>query len=278
MLLFRANGSVVAFFGISKWCKSAPKGIPQMGRKYANCPLVEAVCELRLTRDSKWDITIPGLIYEKIKDEFPNKEQRFVQEAELTKDSQGMQQQIRTSERAWFLSDDRKTFIQVGPRLLAINRLKPYLSWAEFRPGIEKAFMTLVETVDVKGVQRIGLRYINRIEIPGASVDLDDYFEFRPFLGHNLPQSMANFIVICLLPFFDGRDSCRVQLIQLTNAVPEAGGNVAFLLDLDYFLDQPQAVPENEMLVWVDTAHEKVEELFEGCIKDSLREIFQEVK
>lgn len=246
-----------------------------MGRKYANCPLVEAVCELRLTRDSKWDLTIPGLIYEKVKDEFPNKEQRLIQEAELTKDSQGMQQQIRTSERAVFLSSDRRTFIQVGPRLLAINRLKPYLSWDEFKPRIERAFTTLAGTVDIEGIQRIGLRYINRIEIPCASVDLDDYFEFRPFFGDNLPQSMASFVVGCLLPFFDGRDSCRVQL---TNAVPEEDGNVAFLLDLDYFLDRPQAVPGNEVLEWVETAHEKAEELFEGCIKDSLREIFQEVK
>lgn len=276
MLLFRANGSVVVFSEISKWCELAPKGIPQMGRKYANPPLIEAVCEFRLTPDSKWDPTIPGLMYEKVRGEFPNKEQRLIQEVELTQDSQGMRQQLRTSERAWFLSDDRKTFVQIGTRLLAINRLKPYISWAEFRPKIEKAFETLLDTADdAKGLQRIGLRYINRIEIPGASVDLDDYFEFRPFLGSNLPRSMASFIVGCLLPFFDGRDSCRVQL---TNAVPEDYGNSAFLLDLDYFLDRPQAVPENEVLEWVETAHERVEELFEGCIKDSLREIFQEVE
>ncbi|MGC8838175.1 MAG: hypothetical protein ACP5UM_07135 [Anaerolineae bacterium] len=37
-----------------------------MGRKYKDPPLMEAVCEFRLAADSPWDLTIPGLIYEKL--------------------------------------------------------------------------------------------------------------------------------------------------------------------------------------------------------------------
>lgn len=246
-----------------------------MRRKYLNPPIIEAVCEFRLAHDSKWDLTIPGLVYEKVTNEFPNKEQRLIQEVEFTQSPQGIQQQIRTSERVLFLTNDRKTFIQVGPHFLAINCLKPYPTWEGFKPWIEKAFSTLIETVDVERLQRIGLRYINRIEIPSRSIDLDNYFEFRPFLGQNLPQNMENFIVQCLLPFFDGRDSCKVQL---TNAVPERPDNISFLLDLDYFLAQAQTVSANQALEWVEDAHQKVEEIFEGCIAERLREIFQEVK
>jgi len=246
-----------------------------MSKRYANPPIIEAVCEFRLTPDSKWDLTIPGLIYEKVSKEFPNKEQRLIQEVEITQSPQGIQQQIQTNERILFLTDDRKTFIQVGPHLLAINCLKPYPTWDGFKPRIENAFSALTDTVDVKGLQRIGLRYINRIEIPGQSVNLDDYFEFRPFLGQNLPQNVANFIVGCLLPFFDERDACR---IRLTNAVPEKPESTAFLLDLDYFLAQPRAVSANQALEWVESAHQQVEEIFEGCITECLRKVFQEVK
>jgi len=246
-----------------------------MSKKYGNDPIVEAVCEFRLTPDSKWDLTIPGLVYEKVSNDFPNKEQRLIQEVELTQSPQGMQQQIRTSERVLFLTDNRKMFIQVGPHFLAINCLKPYPAWEGFKPWIEKAFSALTEVVEVERLQRIGLRYINRIEIPGQSVNLDNYFEFRPFLGQNLPQNMVNFIIQCLLPFFGQRDSCKVQL---TNAVPDRPDNVSFLLDLDYFLAQPLVVLSNQALEWVENAHKKVEEIFEGSINESLREIFQEVK
>jgi len=246
-----------------------------MSRKYGNDPIVEAVCEFRLMPDSEWDLTIPGLVYEKVRSDFPNKEQRIIQEVELTQSSQGIQQNTRTRERAIFLTNDRKMFIQVGPHLLAISCLKPYPTWEGFKPWIEKAFNALAHTVDVKVLQRIGLRYVNRIEIGGKPVKLEDYFEFYPFLGQNLPQDMLNFNMVCVLPFFDGRDSCRVQL---TNAVPDEFGNIVILLDLDYFLSQPLAFLANQALEWVDSAHQEVEDIFEGCLAERLREIFREVK
>ncbi|KPL05716.1 hypothetical protein AMJ85_11035 [candidate division BRC1 bacterium SM23_51] len=246
-----------------------------MGKRYADPPIVEAVCEFRLTPATKWDLTIPGLIYAKVKEDFPNKEQRPIQEVEFTQSQEGTQQQIRASELALFLAENRETFIQVGPRLLAVNRLKPYHSWARFKPSIEKAFGALTDTVDVEGLQRIGLLYINRIEIPGSPVDLDKYFEFRPFLGDNLPQDMANFFLGCRLPFRDGKELCRVELIS---AVPENPNSVAILLRLDYHFAHPNVVRPDGALEWVEAAHSQVEEIFEGCITDRLREIFQELE
>jgi hypothetical protein len=61
-----------------------------VGRRYAAPPLIEAVCELRLTPDTQWDLTIPGMIYEKVKDDFPNREQRLAQEVEIEQGPQGM--------------------------------------------------------------------------------------------------------------------------------------------------------------------------------------------
>lgn len=51
-----------------------------MGKKYKNPPIVEVVCEFRLSDDTLWDLTIPGLLYEKLKDEFLHREQRLFQE------------------------------------------------------------------------------------------------------------------------------------------------------------------------------------------------------
>jgi len=247
-----------------------------MGKKYVSAPIIEALCEFQLPPDSKWDLTVPGLVYEKVSDEFPDKDQRLVQQqVGLAQTPEGLQQQIRTSERILLFSHDQKAFIQLGPHVMAVNCLKPYPSWEEFRGWIEKAFAALAETVNIETFQRIGLRYINRIEIPGPSVDLDAYFEFRPFLGKNLPQNIANFIVGCVLPFSDGRDCCKVQL---TNAVAEGPDERAFLLDLDYFLVEPQAVARDGAMEWVESAHEEVEKLFEGCMSPRLRECFQEIK
>ncbi len=255
-------------------CAFYTPGLFAMAKKYQNPPIIEAVCEFRLAAESKWDMTIPGIIYERVQKDFPKKQQRVLQEIELTATEKGMRQQVSRKDHVLFLTNDEKTFIQVGPQLLAINRLKPYTSWESFKPEIEKAFTALRKTMDVQGLERIGLRYINRIEVPTRPVDLDEYFEFRPFISPRLPQDMGNFIIGCDFHFFDDRDQCRVQL---TPAAPESEDGSAFLLDLDYFLARPKEVIPDQAIVWVEKAHEQVESLFEGCISDTLRKLFVRV-
>lgn len=246
-----------------------------MGKKYKNPPIVEAVCEFRLTPDTPWDLTIPGLFYEKVRTEFPLREQRVIQEVELSQDPQGIRQQIRTSERIVLLTEDRKMLIQLGPRLLAVNALRPYPTWQGFKPRIEMAWKSLEDVLEIRGLQRIGLRYINRIELSATNVELAEYFEFYPFVGQRLPQNIVSFIARAEFPYAEGRDLCRVQLAP---APDSSEGRSVFMLDIDYFVAQPRAVGVSEVLDWIEEAHSRVEEVFEGCIADRLRELFEEVK
>jgi len=246
-----------------------------MGKKYANPPIEEAVCEFRLTPETRWDLTVPGLLYERLKETFPQKEQRMIQEVELTQGPEGLQQQIRTSERLWFFTEDRKMLAQVGPRLLAVNALKPYPHWEGFKPRIDMVWKSLQETVEVQGLERIGLRYINRIELPAPNVKFDEYFDFYPFVGQRLPQHIAYFLAAVEFSYADDRDHCRVQLAPIRLSGKE--GKAAFMLDLDYFLTRPRGVAAADALAWVEEAHSRVEEVFEGCITDKLRNMFEEV-
>jgi uncharacterized protein (TIGR04255 family) len=245
-------------------------------RKYANPPIVEAVCEFRLRQDVKWDPTIPGVLYGKVRDSFPIKEGKLVQDVTITQKQEGISHQIRTTERAWFLSDDRKTFAQLGPGVLAVNRLNPYPGWGFFKPRIEMAFRALRDIVPMGDLERIGLRYINRIEIPSQPINLQDYFAYGPYFGPSLREkSLAAFLVLCTIPFCEGRDACNVQL---ATPAPEQAAGSTFVLDMDYFLSRPRSVSEEGAMEWVETAHGNILEIFESCITDRLREIFQEVK
>ena len=188
---------------------------------------------------------------------------------------QGMQQQLKVDQRAFFISEDGKSLIQVGSHLLAVSCLKPYPTWTGFKPKIEEAFVALDDIIKIKGLQRIGLRYINRIEVPSKSLHLEEYFEFRPFLGPGLPKTFSNFVLGCQFQFFEGRDTSKVQL---GGAVPERPENAGFLLDLDYSTSQPQTVAPQQVMEWVANAHNELEGIFEGCITDRLRVIFQETE
>jgi uncharacterized protein (TIGR04255 family) len=250
-----------------------------VGKKYVKSPIVEAVCEIRFTPESRWDLTVPGLFYREVKDKFPLKENRLLRSVNIIPDKPDMTPEISDQELAVFLAEDKKTFIQLGLHvpLLSINHLGPYHSWNEFQPNIELVFGKLmgIEGVDIKGIQRIGLRYINIIEIPEKPIDPVKYFEYGIRLGEKLPQGVWNYIVSNIFRFFEGRDSCRVQL---TDAVPSDPKHLAVRLDFDYYLAKPKAISTDETLDWVETAHQNVEDIFEGCITDELRKLFEEVK
>lgn len=248
--------------------------------KYNKSPIIESICELKFTEDTNWDITVPGLIFGDIRSEYPLKEQRTTPEVKFSSSGtvfREAQSQIKVHESVIFLTKDKKSRIQVGPRLLVINRLRPYLTWDDFKSQIDQALEKLKARVDINGIQRIGLRYINKIEIPVEDnrVDLDKYFDFRPFCGDRLPQTHGEFIVGCVFSYSDNRDLCRVEF---TSAVPENEGSLAFILSLDYFLAKPRSISLTQIIEWIDGAHDELEKLFEGCILPPLREIFQEIE
>jgi len=245
-----------------------------MAKKYAKPPIVEAVCEFRLTPETRWDLTVPGLLYEKLKESFPQKEQRMIQhKMELTRGPEALYQKIYMSEVIIFFTEDKKMLVQVGPRLLAINVLKPYAHWDGFKPRIEMAWESLQAAIEVQGLEHIGLRYINHIELPAQGGKLAEYFEFYPSIGQRLLQQMVAFLTVAEFSYADDRDHCRVQF----SPIPASGGRSLFMLDIDYFLARPGAVKPAEALAWVEEAHSRVEEVFEGCITDKLREMFEEV-
>lgn len=244
-----------------------------MGRRYRNPPIIEALCEFRFEPSASWDLTIPGLIYEKTREGFPRRHQAKAFEVSVAASPGGVEQQVLTTDRVQFLREDEKALIQVGPNLLAVNHLKPYPTWQDFLPLIRQGFDAYLEVASPKGIQRVGLRYINRIEIPGQRIELEDYFEFRPFVGPKLPQDFGSFIVGIQVPYENSRDSLRL----LANAAVETPNIFAVMLDLDYFLAQPGQVHLGNVFEWVEVAHSRVEEVFEACITDRLRETFEEV-
>ena len=248
-----------------------------MARQYQSSPIEEAACELRLGQGVSWDLAVPGLMFPGLQSQFPIREQRLVQEMVAKTSSDGVQQSFKTSERAVFMSQDRRTLVQIGPRVVAVNQLKPYTGWAALKANIELVLSILQSVIHVDQFERIGLRYINRIEIPDIDNRklLDTYFEFRPRFGAAFPNSLDNYIVGCDLSYREGNDHCRVQLSSGVSAESNAASAV---LDIDYATRQPGKMSNEFVFQWVDQAHANVENVFEGSIAPALRTLFGEVK
>ena len=167
-----------------------------------------------------------------------------------------------------FLRRDEKALMQIGPHIVSINLLNPYSSWTEFLPFIKTGFNEYCDVAKPKDVQRVGLRYINRIEIPDQDARLEDCLEFRPFIGPKLPQQLDSFVLGGQIAYENSRDILSLQLASLPG-LETSTTNPGVILSLDYFLAKPKAVPLDEALKWIEKAHKNIEDVFEGCITDN---------
>ncbi len=239
--------------------------------RYSNPPIVEVVAEFRFIPLEPWDLTVPGLVYDRLRAQFPRKRLLKVLEGEAAAEAAGIRQEFRLTDRMQFLREDEKAFVQVGPDLLAVNHLAPYPTWEGFVPLVQDALRAYVVVVQPKGFRRIGLRYINQLEIPGETVDLDQYLNFRPFVGSGLPQFWHGFILGIEVPFDEERDMLR---LQLTTIESRAAGITSLLLDMDYYLARTEGVVLDTAFDWLEHAHTRVQGVFEGCLTDKLRSLF----
>ncbi len=244
-----------------------------MSRKYRNPPIIEALCEFRFEQDSEWDPTVYGLMYEKTKDDFPKRKKARQLSLGLAAESDGMRQRVQASDRMQFLSSDEKTLVQVAENLLVVNKMAPYGSWEELVPTVMHCFDVYSEVATPTKVGRIGLRYINRLDLPGPRADLEEFVEFRPHLGSALPQDHGPFSVSVMLPYHQERDVLKLEFSSCEASSPAV---LSATLDLDYFLAEAMDVDGQSVRNWLDAAHSQVERIFEACITDRLREVFDE--
>lgn len=248
-----------------------------MGKIYKRPPIVEAVCEFQFEEGSPWDLTIPGRVYEKVRNTFPILRQAERVTVSITGNSEEFGPQFGTLSLMQFLRKDEQALIQVGTHLLSVNVLKSYPSWPRFLALIKKGFNTYCDIAAPKGIRRIGLRYINHIEFPGHDIKLEDYFEFRPHVGQGLHQDFGTFALGVHFPYEEARDLLNIQLASLTPKIPSPN-SATVALSLDYVLLRPGGVALEEAFRWIDIAHLHIEDAFEASITQKLRQLFKEVK
>jgi uncharacterized protein (TIGR04255 family) len=248
-----------------------------MGRLYENPPIVEAVCEFHFEPSQPWDWTVPGLVYDKIKDEFPKKHQRNIVEVEMHAEQQQVAQRVKGGvAQMQFLRDDERALIQVGPDLLTVNHLKPYPKWGIYQAMIIHALQVYRQVANPKGLKRIGLRYINRIQVPEPIFEIEDYLLAVPSVPQSVPQAFRVFIQRVEIPF---ERVNGLLILQSALGVPEESESAksALMLDLDFVTLDATSVTLDAAMEWVGQAHDEVENTFEACITPKARALFKEV-
>lgn len=235
-------------------------------------PITEAMCEFWFREDREWDIVVPGLIYEKVKDVFPVTSPFHRLDATIQAGREGLRQRFQSQELARLRNSEKTALMQVGRGFVSIHKLAPYSTWDEFLRLIERGFAAYSDVRKPQAFERIGLRYINRIEMPCQDDALQEHFNFRPLVEVERLKGFHAFITGIEVALEQGRDILKVQLASTDSGTPDL---LAVMLDLDYYLARADTLALTDWKNWIELAHEHLREVFKESITTTLRKRFE---
>lgn len=195
--------------------------------------------------------------------------------------------EVRTEEFPRYVSRDNTTVASVRSESLVVETTR-YNGWEDLRELVTCALRARQEVNGVDGVERIGLRYINEIRVPGDTEE-----NWSPWLDAALVGSVLSGEQIGLRAVqWQGITvyaSAPDQTVTLRHGARdgyavEPGGVLKrpipapgpfFLIDIDSYWTPSEGTPEfdvDRILASCDELHGPVRSLFEGLITDRLRQ------
>jgi uncharacterized protein (TIGR04255 family) len=174
--------------------------------------------------------------------------------------------------RIQFVSQKGDRIVQLARDLLVVNQLRPYPKFEDWEPAIHSSLATYRALARPKGVARLGVRYINRVVIPGDRVLMEKYFTVFPQLPKAMGDKHGAFMVRFETPSADRK---HLVLITFASAPADKPGEQAFLLDIYDVYRPATPLPLEDVGKEVRKAHADVEAAFEGSITNELRNLFE---
>lgn len=195
-------------------------------------PIVEAIIYIKTIFPKDISIDTFSAFSKRIMERFPEKKEfRFLKgEVALEND---IPPQISSSTGVHGLnyhSQDNAKVVQVKFDGFSFNKLKPYQSWELFSKEASEVWKEFVELTGPLEVRKIGLRYINRFDLPLPKIDFSDYFLSFLNIPQELPQTISNFFLRYEIPFF--AENSLATVIQ-TIGNPTEHQALPFIFDID---------------------------------------------
>jgi uncharacterized protein (TIGR04255 family) len=154
--------------------------------KYPIDTIQEALCEFRLrpSGEHSWSPKHAGEIFKALgTDTYPGMEPLTEIGLELAVGTGGQPQQrmIQGPPKFRFTRADEKQVVQVSSQLFVVNFLSPYPGWRTVKDEILAKWQLLEPLLRPEAIERVGLRYINRIP-SGRDTRVADWLRDSPFI------------------------------------------------------------------------------------------------
>jgi uncharacterized protein (TIGR04255 family) len=246
--------------------------------QFNNPPIQEALLDIQVALPG--DVTLDTLkkFHAGLETRFPEKKERISWQQGFQISGAGAPPTVSSSHSVdgyLFASKAEGKVVQARCDGFTFNKLRPYSNWETFNAEAKELWQRYVELAHPASVQRVVLRYLNRIALPLPLRDLREYCPLFPDLPPALPQGMSEFFLRVALPVADA--PC-VSIVTLTFEPPTPGATV-----LNLIFDNEAAYGFNSLNVDTEAIWSKLAELrdlknkvFDASLTEKAKELFRQ--
>ncbi len=239
---------------------------------YKNAPITEAVIEIRTQLPESVSVATLETLNENFGSQYPKKKAVHSIEGMMTFGKTMTSAMGSTPDGFLWISTDDRYVARTRMGGFALSRLAPYECWDSFRDEARRTWNIFKAGVNPLGVTRVGVRYVNLINLPLPFEDFGEYLRTHPTVSPELPQGLSGFFFQVTIPQHDlDANLCINEGIVDSKENSKA----SVILDIDLYTTAD--LPHDDDALWdiLETLRLRKNEVFEACITDKTRELFQ---
>jgi uncharacterized protein (TIGR04255 family) len=241
-------------------------------REYPNPPIIEVICQVTFAEPVPWSAASPGLLYGRIRDEYPA-EPKAQTAIEATVDGDDGQFQVSRGNQRFVYSNDAQNRRLVANEIcLSVNALRPYESWDSLSKRFRVALNIYRDEFGAYTPASVNLRYINRIVVPAETVETSEYFTVAVVTTHQPDARVHGFMSRSQSRSAQTLIGTTVTFATIRHPVE---GESAFILDIELEAPTPGDASVEKLGELVSELHRLENHEFESSITDKCRELFK---
>jgi uncharacterized protein (TIGR04255 family) len=160
-------------------------------------PIIEAVLDIRARANAVWEESFVSATLKAQVPDYPNVAPRSIIEAEI-KVMAGLPSFAQQRDLGWgglvFKSGDGLNIAQFKRDGFTFSRLKPYEDWDRLKAEALRLWRIHSALAKPLEIQRVGLRFINRIDMPINETGFEDYIQPHPSPPRDLDLPFTGFL------------------------------------------------------------------------------------
>jgi len=243
---------------------------------FPNAPITEAVLEFQVRLEGDPHLGRLSLIQDGIKGRYPQRHDSKIISSGVQLPAGSMTPWATAEARQVgyaFVSADGKQTVQARLNGFGFSRLKPYESWKSFRRDALEMWEHYKKLARPDRITRIGLRYINRLEIPLPISDFSEYILTKLDIAPGLPNAVSAIALQAVIR--DADSGAGVIINESIDPNSASTTHLPLIFDIDAFkeVDLPHDSPD----IWkiVATLRRLKDDFFFKSFTEKAKELFR---